>query len=253
MRRRGKKPAPPVVSAAGGGSPAGHAAPAGESSPAGRGCRNTAGSRSGRGRRFGLLTTVLVAIGLGLVASGCGGDDEGSSAGGETVRLVVPAGAAQKVKRGEKVAGIPDRIEAQVGDTLVVVNHDDSTQYVSGFAVSPGQTMKIPLNRAGTYLTNCSAHRDRNIKMVVTEPGDEQAADAEAELFNSSGCAGCHRLDEAGAEGPMGPDLNRKSLTVEQVRETVENGSGAMPSYKGKLSPAEIERLADFVSQASSS
>ena len=96
--------------------------------------------------------------------AGCGESDPES---GATIRLVIPAGTSARLDAGKEVKAIPDRIDANVGDTLVVENRDSSTQFVSGFAVSPGQTMKNPLAREGTYLTNCSAHEDRSIKMVV--------------------------------------------------------------------------------------
>jgi len=116
----------------------------------------------GRTRR--VLAGLLLAALASLVLAACGGSDENQ---GETVRLVIPAGTSKKVNAGKDVEGIPDRISANVGDTLVVENRDSSTQFISGFAISPGQTMKIPLLREGTYMTNCSAHRNRSIEMVV--------------------------------------------------------------------------------------
>lgn len=117
---------------------------------------------TGRTRR--VLAGLLLAALAGLVLVACGGSVETD---GETIRLVIPAGTSEKVNAGLKVEGIPDRISAKVGDTLVVENRDTSTQFISGFAISPGQTMKIPLLREGTYMTNCSAHRNRSIEMVV--------------------------------------------------------------------------------------
>ena len=117
---------------------------------------------TGRTRR--VLAGLLLAALASLVLAACGGSDE---TGGQTIRLVIPAGTSGKVNAGLKVEGIPDRISAKVGDTLVVENRDTSTQFISGFAISPGQTMKIPLLREGTYMTNCSAHRNRSIEMVV--------------------------------------------------------------------------------------
>lgn len=197
----------------------------------------------------------LAAVATVLLLAGCGGGESGDP--GEMVKLVIPAGASEQVDAGESVAGIPDRIEAEVGDTLVVVNQDSSTQFISGFAVSPGQTMRIPLLREGTYLTNCSAHRDRSIRMVVRDPdgteadGDDSDVAADAELFRSSGCAGCHVLSAADAKGPMGPDLDGRDLSPERIREVVEQGSGAMPAFAERLSDEEIDRLAGFVSAAS--
>ncbi|HRV59101.1 MAG: cytochrome c [Solirubrobacterales bacterium] len=79
------------------------------------------------------------------------------------------------------------------------------------------------------------------------------AKTAGAELFNSAGCAGCHALSEADANGPVGPDLDGLKLDEQRVQEQIENGGGSMPSFKGRLTPAEIDRLARFVSRASQS
>ena len=108
---------------------------------------------------LGALLLAALAI---LLPSGCGSGEEG-----ETIRLVIPPGTSAAIEAGKQVKAIPDRIEAHVGDTLYVVNRDSSTQFISGLAVSPGQKAEIPLNREGTFVTNCSAHQDRSIKLVV--------------------------------------------------------------------------------------
>lgn len=208
-------------------------------------------SRPARGRAPAprtLLATVILMLGITVAATGCGEGDPADR--GETIRLVFPAGSSEAVDRGRTPPGIPDRIEAEVGDTLLVENRDSATQFISGFAVSPGQTMRIPLIREGTYLTNCSAHRDRSIEMVVSGNGAVAGTRAR-ELFDSNGCAGCHTLAEAEAEGPVGPSLDEADLGVEAVRERIEQGGPTMPAYADRLTRAEIDELAEFVSGAS--
>lgn len=127
----------------------------------------TVNRNSGAGRAGSLirrLATVL-AVTAAIAAVGCGGGNGVRE--GEQLELVIPAGTSRSIDAGKPVSGIPDRIEARVGDTLVVRNLDRETQFVSGFAVSPGQTMEIPLLREGTYMTDCSAHEDKAIEMVV--------------------------------------------------------------------------------------
>ena len=52
------------------------------------------------------------------------------------------------------------------------------------------------------------------------------------EIFNeSAGCAGCHALKAAGAEGNVGPNLDTVDLTIESVVEMVTYGLGVMPAY----------------------
>lgn len=116
------------------------------------------------------VPAIAASISILVVAalwSGCSGDGDP----GKSIRLVIPAGAAERIEQGRPVAGIPDRIRGRVGDTLVVVNRDDSTQFVAGFPISGGQTLKVPLNRSGRWETECSVHEDDSLEMVI-RPAD---------------------------------------------------------------------------------
>lgn len=100
-----------------------------------------------------------------LLLSACGDTAEE----GETIRIEIPREASRLVEQGKDVPGVPDRIEGSVGDTLMIRNRDSSTQFVAGYSISPGQTLRIPLNRAGDYRTNCSAHEDSSLQMSISE------------------------------------------------------------------------------------
>jgi hypothetical protein len=106
-------------------------------------------------------TAALVAV----LASGCGGTGEP----GRTIRIDIPPNAGELIEQGRKVPGVPERITGTVGDVLVIENRDSSTQFIAGYSISPGQTLRIPLNRAGNYETNCSAHKDKSLTMSITE------------------------------------------------------------------------------------
>ena len=69
-------------------------------------------------------------------------------------------------------------------------------------------------------------------------------------VFASAGCAACHTLSDAGATGTVGPDLDAVQPSAELVADRVTNGLGVMPSFAGKLSPAEITDVAAYVSSA---
>jgi mono/diheme cytochrome c family protein len=74
------------------------------------------------------------------------------------------------------------------------------------------------------------------------------AAPSGKQVFASAGCAGCHTLSDAGASGTVGPDLDQLKPSQETVEHQVETGGGAMPSFKGQLSPAQITAVAKYVS-----
>ena len=64
-------------------------------------------------------------------------------------------------------------------------------------------------------------------------------------------CAVCHTLQAAGAEGAVGPVLDELKPDAARVAKALRNGLGQMPSYKDKLTDAEIAALALYVSKAS--
>ena len=62
-------------------------------------------------------------------------------------------------------------------------------------------------------------------------------------------CMICHTLKAAGAEGTVGPSLDELKPDKERAAKAVLNGVGAMPPYRDKLTPAQIEAVADFVAR----
>ena len=66
-------------------------------------------------------------------------------------------------------------------------------------------------------------------------------------------CAACHTLQDAGAEGAVGPVLDALKPDAARVAKALRNGLGQMPSFKDKLTEAEIAALALYVSKASGS
>jgi cbb3-type cytochrome c oxidase subunit III len=69
-------------------------------------------------------------------------------------------------------------------------------------------------------------------------------------IFASAGCATCHTLADAGSNGTVGPNLDQAKPDEALVVDRVTNGRGAMPSFKGQLTPAQIQAVAKYVSSA---
>src|SRR3954468_17291470 len=67
---------------------------------------------------------------------------------------------------------------------------------------------------------------------------DNQAG---AKGFSDAGCKNCHTLKAAGASGTVGPNLDKLKPSSDLVVKQVNTGGGAMPSFKGKLSDAQIK------------
>lgn len=67
-------------------------------------------------------------------------------------------------------------------------------------------------------------------------------------LFNNASCGTCHAFADAGAAGAIGPSLDRNPrLSKARAIDVISHGQGAMPSFAGQLSDAEITALADYL------
>lgn len=66
-------------------------------------------------------------------------------------------------------------------------------------------------------------------------------------LFTSS-CGGCHVLQAAGTSGSVGPSLDERKPSREDVLTAIKNGPGVMPEnlYEG----AQAEAVADYVASS---
>jgi mono/diheme cytochrome c family protein len=78
--------------------------------------------------------------------------------------------------------------------------------------------------------------------------GGTQNASAEGKQVFSQNCGGCHTLKNAGASGSVGPNLDELRPPKATVVRQVDNGGGPMPAFKGKLSDAQINAVATYVS-----
>ena len=74
------------------------------------------------------------------------------------------------------------------------------------------------------------------------------AAPAGSAVFATAGCGGCHTLKAAGASGAVGPNLDQLRPSAGTVSGIVRSGGGAMPSFAGKLSDAQIAAVATYAS-----
>jgi mono/diheme cytochrome c family protein len=66
-------------------------------------------------------------------------------------------------------------------------------------------------------------------------------------VFATAGCVSCHTLKAAKATGKIGPNLDKLKPAYATIVKQVTNGGGVMPSFKGRLSKAQIQDVAAFV------
>jgi len=70
-----------------------------------------------------------------------------------------------------------------------------------------------------------------------------------AAIFKAN-CSSCHTLAAAGATGTVGPNLDQLKPAMAIVVHQVTNGGTIMPAFKGKLSAAQIQAVAKYVSSS---
>jgi mono/diheme cytochrome c family protein len=125
------------------------------------------------------------------------------------------------------------------------------TNCAEGSLVTPVGNTVMPANLVkGKDLTDVSAFVARCAG--ATDPacgggGKITATDGKT-IFLTAGCTSCHTLKDAGSTGTVGPNLDQLKPPESLVVDRVTNGKNAMPSFKSKLSPAQIQAVAKYVS-----
>jgi mono/diheme cytochrome c family protein len=116
--------------------------------------------------------------------------------------------------------------------------------FAAGCSTSkPGQKVVLPLPTNHVKVGK--------VQVVVIAPvykhGDSTAGKA---VFASAGCSGCHTLAAANATGTVGPNLDNLKPPLSKTVTQVINGGGAMPAFKGQLTPKQIADVSAFVVNA---
>lgn len=83
--------------------------------------------------------------------------------------FVIPKGTWARRMSGDKVEILPDHIRLTLGlrDVLVLRNHDDVPQIFGPTLMMPGQSFRLPFERAAEYQFACTAHASGQMTIVV--------------------------------------------------------------------------------------
>jgi len=63
-------------------------------------------------------------------------------------------------------------------------------------------------------------------------------------------CAICHTMEDAGATGAIGPNLDELKPDFERVKKIMKEGAGSMPSFSATLDDASMDAIAAYVVHA---
>jgi len=83
----------------------------------------------------------------------------------------IPKGTWARRMAGNKVEILPNRIDLTLGlnDQLLLRNLDDVPQQFGPVLVMPGQSFRLPFEKASTYSFDCTAHASGQMTIVVAE------------------------------------------------------------------------------------
>jgi cbb3-type cytochrome c oxidase subunit III len=84
---------------------------------------------------------------------------------------------------------------------------------------------------------------------VAGKPTTSKASTSGKDIFVAN-CGSCHTLADAGTNGTVGPNLDQLKPGLAVVQRQVINGGGAMPAFKGTLTPEQITAVSKYVSSA---
>jgi hypothetical protein len=83
--------------------------------------------------------------------------------------FAIPKGTWARRMSGDKVEILPDHIRLTLGvrDVLVLRNQDDVPQTFGPTLMMPGQSFRLPFERAAEYTFACTAHASGQMTIVV--------------------------------------------------------------------------------------
>jgi mono/diheme cytochrome c family protein len=217
-------------------------------------------------RRLLALAAVLLTA---VAASGCGAVKRvtsGDPSQGKTIFLSKCASCHTLANAGSTGTVGPNLDDAFASDKAQGFSQQTMADLVRGQIAYPEAPMPANLvegsdaDDVAVYIALCAANPTCGVKAASSTPpttttsppatsgGGGSPTAVGKQVFASAGCGGCHTLKDAGSSGNVGPNLDQLKPSAAAVSHQVQVGGGAMPSFKGQLSPAQIAAVAAYVS-----
>jgi len=143
-------------------------------------------------------------------------------------------------KLGVFIAASAVLFAAQIG-AVVWVTGTQEVEETAAAETTPAETTPAETTPAQTTPTQTTPTETA----PPAEPGDAAAG---KQVFASAGCASCHTLKDAGANGTVGPNLDDAKPAYSLVIDRVTHGKGVMPSFSDQLDETQIQDVAKYVS-----
>ena len=164
-------------------------------------------------RRTALVLVLLVAA-FGLVAAGCGQEQEQTAT--------------------------PESVEGEVTPPTETTETETTETETTEMETTETETTETETETTETETT-------------TAPPAEGDAAAGKQVFLGPSACGTCHTLSDAGTSGTVGPNLDDAQPPADLVVDRVTNGQGAMPSFSSSLSEQQIADVAAYVSSVAGS
>jgi hypothetical protein len=123
-----------------------------------------------------VIQRVLICLAIGiLIATGINESTffflrSESGRGPQRIELVIPAGTADRVAKGEANPALPANMVFVTGDTLIVKNEDVETHSLGPLLIPAGASASLNLDEANNYAYACSFQPGQYLGLDVREP-----------------------------------------------------------------------------------
>ena len=202
-------------------------------------------------RRLGF--GVPLAVAAALLAAGCGtggkADPHADTQHGQTVFTAQCAGCHTLAAAGA-TGTVGPNLDAAFGPSRAQGFKDSTIQNVVLLQIRDA-SLPMPKNIVtGQDAQDVAAYVAAVAGTAGAEAKPPSALGNDGKAIFQSQCASCHTLKAAGATGTVGPNLDQLKPSTARVVRQVTNGGAVMPSFKGKLTPAQIAAVAAYVSSS---
>ncbi len=121
-------------------------------------------------RRFALLIALGIVIAILINELSFSFLKSPAGRAPDKIELVIPAGTADRIARGEPDPAIPTDMTFVAGDTLVVKNEDAVDHHLGPLFIPAGSSASLLLSDANKYSYSCSFEKTQVFGLDVQEP-----------------------------------------------------------------------------------
>jgi len=212
------------------------------------------------------LLVALAAAAIALPLAACGRDEPDLSNG--KAMFTQKCGSCHALSRAGTQGQTGPDLDAAFRSALVAgMNRETIEGIVHKQVLHPRRNSEMPAGLVtGADADDVAAY----VAFAAKRPGEDEGALAQAglagattgeQIFTAAGCAGCHQLSKAGANGTIGPSLDdlasagggspedfvREALLDPDAEVADGYQAGVMPSFEGKLTDKQIQALIDYL------